>query len=172
MLNALFSYGKQCLLFFYLMLLTRWTCKNYKERRYNIAEDVLIFQCTFYPCWQSSVSFEQDHAFLPSKGCCPSPESSDVRRATVPRHWHNAVLAAFYKGPNKWQYYCARSGLWGGCGDWHCFSEISDGFCSARTHVKLSVVMEEEHTHCFFLWGDLEEDQHSDFLVFYCRGQS
>jgi len=47
MLNTLFSYGKQCLLFFYFMLLTSWTCKSYKERHYNIAEDVLIFQYSF-----------------------------------------------------------------------------------------------------------------------------
>jgi len=73
MLNTLFSYGKQCLLFLYFMLLTSWTCKNYKERHYNtLLKTCLFFSIVSILVDSLSFSFEQEQHFRPVKvAVCP-----------------------------------------------------------------------------------------------------
>ena len=36
---------------FYYMLLTNWTCENFTELHYNIAEGMVIFKCILHLCW-------------------------------------------------------------------------------------------------------------------------
>jgi hypothetical protein len=74
-------------------LFTSWTCENFTEFHYKIAEGIVIFQCSFNRCRQSS-TFEQEHVFPPGKSCSPSA-STGAQHSAVPRYWRNNVIAGF-----------------------------------------------------------------------------
>lgn len=56
-----------CFLFYVTTKLGTW--KFYTKSR-NIAEAIVILQCSLHLCQQSSSAFEQKRVFLTSKSCC------------------------------------------------------------------------------------------------------
>ena len=142
--------------------------QKYKETQYNFAEYVLIFQYSFCPCWQSSFFFEQELHFRPVKVAAWPPQSPMYG---VLQYLVIGVMLFsqnFIKDQTSGRLCEFRTVGWV---RYHCFSLISDVFCSAHARVKLSVCHGGgTYTFFFFWWDDFDEGQHSDF--FYCRGQS
>lgn len=62
--------------------LTSWTYANFTELHYNIAEGTVNFQSSLHVCGQSSYTFEQEHAFLPSRSFCPSSAATGTLRTS------------------------------------------------------------------------------------------
>jgi hypothetical protein len=63
---------------FYFMLFTSLTAESFPETYYDIAEDIVIFQCSIHLFQQSFYIFEQKHLFPSSKSWSPSSAAADA----------------------------------------------------------------------------------------------
>jgi hypothetical protein len=68
------------------MLFTSWTCENYKELHYSIAEDTVSFHGCLYLCLHFFSTFEQKHCSQ-QKSFTPSSAATGVKHSALPHHW-------------------------------------------------------------------------------------
>ena len=71
--------------------------EHFIEVEYFIAASIFLFHFNLHLSWHSSFTFEHQYLFVPGKSCSPSPAATGTRYSAVPRHWHNGVLAGFFK---------------------------------------------------------------------------
>ena len=90
-----FKGQSQCnISFFYFMLFTFCTFKDYTELHYSIAEGIVFF-IVVHRFQQPSSTFEQDHVFPQSKSCCLSSAATGTQHS-VGSYQQNGVITGFF----------------------------------------------------------------------------
>jgi hypothetical protein len=87
---------KQCLIFFYFMLYTSWTCEHFTDLHYDVGCTV-IFQPGLHTCQQTSSTCEAHTC-----SCLVKLALSPLWQMGA---WHSSVpltVIMVFKGPNRW----------------------------------------------------------------------
>ena len=144
---------------FYFMLYTVLTCVHVQELYYNVAEGTVLFKHSLHFC--------QDFFCLHKKACIFNLlelftllSSHGARCSAVPSHRHNCIITSCVSKDKTGDNFM----MWGeDCKmyvDTQYPSKILNGFCGVNTYVSWKTLQK------FFLSGQLDEGEHSKFLVF------
>jgi hypothetical protein len=80
-----------CFSFHAVYKLDMW---KFTELSYNIAEGIVIVQCSLHLCQWLSSTFKT-RTCIPGKNCCPFSAATCAWCFAVPCHWHNGILTGF-----------------------------------------------------------------------------